>query len=110
MQTDKLRIDPFLEHYKAYKENEKLQTTLNELVTALHPDNRAYLVDSPFQRAYEARLIAAEPELWDWYTWWLYEANEGLAGLQFSLSKYEQYNTRDYDLVEFLNLVIYRCH
>jgi hypothetical protein len=109
MHVETLRITPFLEHYKAYKENEKLQSMLNELVTALHPDNRAYLVDSPFQRAYEARLIAAEPELWDWYTWWLHEANEGLAGLEFSLGKYQQFNTRDYSLEEFLNLVIVRC-
>ena len=109
MQTDKLRIDPFLAHYKAYKENQKLQTALNELVTLLHQDNLAHLVYSPFQQAYEAQLMATEAELWDWYTWWLYETDEGLAGIEFSISKHEQYNTRDYDLTEFLNLVIQRC-
>lgn len=106
--TTKLRIQPFVQHYEAYLLWKQFEEQLDCLAKFFHPDNCAYLINNPFQEAYEANLKEAEPELWDWYTWWLYEANEGQQSMEFQLDDEPPQNVQDFpDLGSFLEAVIY---
>lgn len=104
-QTAELQIKPFLEHYAALQEHRKLEDALQALVTTLHPDNRAYLIRNPFQELVEQKLQEFEPELWEWYTWWMCDADHGNAGLEFWIDDVP-YNTADYGLEDFLRIVL----
>lgn len=103
--TAELQIQTFLEHYAALQEQHELEAALNTLVQVLHPDNRAYLLRNSFRDLVEQKLQEFEPELWDWYQWWLHDANCGEAPLEFWIDDVP-YNTADYGLEEFLYLVI----
>ena len=100
-----LQIQPFLEHYAALQGQRELETALNTLVQVLHPDNRAYLLRNSFRDLVEQKLREFEPELWEWYTWWMYDADHGTAGLEFWIGDVP-YNTWNYTLKDFLYLVI----
>lgn len=63
------RIQPFLDHYEAYKRQEKIDTPLKSYVESLNPDNTIYISRTPFQALVEHNLERDDPELWDWYYW-----------------------------------------
>lgn len=75
------RIQPFLDHYNALKEHDKLENALQSFVTLLHPDNRAYLLETPFKALVERNLERDDPQLFEWYIWFVFESSEGRRGL-----------------------------
>lgn len=76
----KTRIKPFVDHYEAYKEHEKLENALQTFVRTLHSDNDAYIIETPFRLLVEKQLKESEPELFEWYCWFLFECNAGRRG------------------------------
>ena len=62
-----------LQHYQAQAKHTALEQQLDTLVKALNPDNGADLIDSPWQTLVEQIIQGLDPDLWDWYCWYLYE-------------------------------------
>ena len=107
--TTKLRIQPFLEHYSAYVAWREYEAQFDNLAKLLHPDNNCYLFDTPWQKLVEDRLKQAEPDIWDWYTWWLFETAEGNGSYEFQLEDWagatKTYNVAQLSLTEFLEII-----
>lgn len=97
-----IRIQPFLDHYQALKENEKIETALHTLVTLLHPDNRAYLLETPFKALMERNLERADPQLFEWYCWFVFESSEGRRGYSGCDNEFRfEQSSRTYRASEF---------
>ena len=103
-----LRIQPILDHYEAYKAWEPYEEAFDNLAKLLNPDNTCYLFDTPWQAMVERRIKQHEPDLWDWYQWWLFETAEGTDG-EFSFEDEAggsvSYNVSTMSLREFLDLI-----
>lgn len=103
-----LRIQPFLDHYDAYKAWQGYEAQFDNLAKLLSPDNNCYLFDTPWQAMVERRIKQHEPDLWDWYQWWLFETGEGTDG-EFSFEDEAggtiTYNVSVMSLYEFLDLI-----
>lgn len=102
-----LRIQPILDHYEAYKAWEPYEEAFDNLAKLLNPDNSCYLFDTPWQAMIERRIKQHEPDLWDWYQWWLFEAAEGTHGGEYSIEDWDTkevftYDTKTQSLQEFL--------
>ena len=106
--TAELRIQPFLDHYDAYKAWQQYEAQFDNLAKLLNPDNSCFLFDTPWQKLVEDALQRAEPDLWDWYQWWLLETGEGTSG-EFSFEDEAggsiSYNVAVMSLYEFLDLI-----
>lgn len=109
--TAELRIQPFLDHYSAYKAWQEYEAQIDNLAKLFHPDNNCYLFDTPWQKLVEDALQRTEPDLWEWYQWWLFEAAEGTQG-EFSFEDEAggsiSYNVAVMSLYEFLDLIAYQ--
>ena len=109
LKTTELRIQPFLDHYIAYAAWREYEAQFDNLAKLLHPDNNCYLFDTPWQKLVEDALKAAEPDIWDWYTWWLCEAGEGQGNYEFQFEDEMggsiTYNTAVLSLQEFLEII-----
>ena len=107
--TAELRTQPFLDHYDAYKAWQEYETQIDNLAKLFHPDNQCYLFDTPWQKLVEDALQKTEPDLWEWYQWWLFEAAEGQENYEFQFEEPDgetwTYNTGAYSLQEFLLIV-----
>lgn len=105
--TAELRTQPFLDHYEAYKAWQEYEAQIDNLAKLFHQDNQCYLFDTPWQKLVEDALQKAEPDLWEWYQWWLYEASEGTHGGEYSIEDLDTkevftYDTKTQSLQEFL--------
>lgn len=107
--TAELRTQPFLDHYAAYKAWQEYEAQIDNLAKLFHPDNQCYLFDTPWQKLVEDTLKSGEPDIWDWYEWWLFEAGEGTEDYEFQFEEPEGelyvYNAQNYSLQEFLNII-----
>ena len=103
-----LRIQPILDHYDAYKAWEPYEEAFDNLAKLLNPDNTCYLFDTPWQAMVERKIKQHEPDLWDWYQWWLFETGEGTSG-EFSFADEAggtvTYNVDTLSLQDFLFII-----
>lgn len=106
-----LRIQPFLDHYDAYKAWQEYGAQFDNLAKLLNLDNNCYLFDTPWQRLVEDALAKADPDLWEWYQWWLFETGEGTSG-EFSFEDEAggsvSYNVDILSLQDFLHIIAYQ--
>ncbi len=99
------RIVPFLEYDKAYQQQRLVEDALDNAVSLLCPDNIGLVIESPFQKVLENQLRQIEPNIWEWYEWWLLECDGGTIPGEFSIDGVE-HQVADFELLEdFLNFI-----
>lgn len=99
--THKIAYDYCMAHIQQTAGTDQLNTALR----ALGSDNYLVSLCEPLERAY-TDLVSdlLGPQLWDWLTWWMYEADYGSRTMEFSIDGVE-YNPEDMTLYRFLEIV-----
>lgn len=89
----------YLKLYEAILQQRKQEEALNNFVKAMHPDNQAYMLDNPFQQVLEEHLKELNEDLYDWFSWYVYET-----ATKYKIKKIP-YDKSTQTLEEFLDTV-----
>ena len=85
-------------HYEAWVKAQHQEAAFDAFITAMHNDNYPAILRSPYQDALEKLIKNEDPNLFDWYMWYLYEPN------QFYI-KNKEYHAKGMPLNDFLELI-----